>query len=77
MSDKPKRLALTEIDGAISYISFNRPDFLNAFNLDLAEGFINTLAEFERKGNPTCSQVGFQVDRESYHLTPWKCCIIL
>ena len=44
-------MVLATTEDAVGYISFNRPDSLNAFNLDLAEEFINAMAEFERDGS--------------------------
>lgn len=48
MERNSPRLVLSKKDGPVGTISLNRPDSLNAFNLDLARQFIEGIGEFGR-----------------------------
>jgi len=41
-------LILSAVENNIGTITLNRPEALNAFNLDLARQFLAVLAEFDR-----------------------------
>jgi enoyl-CoA hydratase/carnithine racemase len=43
----PSKLVLATVEGAVGTIILNRPQSLNAFNLDLAQQFLATLAAFD------------------------------
>jgi 2-(1,2-epoxy-1,2-dihydrophenyl)acetyl-CoA isomerase len=46
MKEKPKKLVLTNVENNVGNIIFNRPEHLNAFNLDLANQFLNIIKLF-------------------------------
>lgn len=48
MGDQSSLLVLSRVDGAVGTVSLNRPESLNAFNLDLARQFIQTVEDFGR-----------------------------
>lgn len=50
MEEKPKLVA-TNIEHNVGYIVFNRPVFLNAFNLDLAQQFLHAIEAFREDEN--------------------------
>jgi 2-(1,2-epoxy-1,2-dihydrophenyl)acetyl-CoA isomerase len=43
MSTNAEELVLQRVEGSVAYITLNRPDCLNAFNLSLAEQFIQVV----------------------------------
>jgi 2-(1,2-epoxy-1,2-dihydrophenyl)acetyl-CoA isomerase len=43
-----KKLVLSRIESNVGYITLDRPEYLNAFNLDLAEQFLSILDDFEK-----------------------------
>lgn len=50
MEEKPK-LVLINIEHNVGYIVFNRPEYLNAFNLDLAQQFLQAIEAFRKDQN--------------------------
>lgn len=47
MVDKSDKSVLSSAVGAVGTIALNRPDYLNAFNLDLANQFIRAIKNFD------------------------------
>jgi len=51
MKDKSEKLVLSNVEEDIGYIIFNRPDHLNAFNIDLANQFLQIMDIFNDDKN--------------------------
>jgi len=50
-ADSAASPVLTETSENVGYLTLNRPNTLNAFNLDLAESFIRAVEQFAEDGN--------------------------
>ena len=48
MEEKSKKLVLSNVEGNIGYITLNRPEQLNAFNLELANQFLHLVELFNK-----------------------------
>ena len=46
MKDSSEKLVLSNVEESIGYITLNRPEHLNAFNLDLANQFLKVVNLF-------------------------------
>ena len=48
MQEKSGELVLSNVEGSVGYITFNRPEHLNVFNLNLAERFLHVVETFSK-----------------------------
>ena len=46
MKENSEKLVLSNVEESIGYITLNRPEYLNAFNLDLANQFLKVVNLF-------------------------------
>lgn len=50
MAGESEGLVLSRVESGVGHITINRPESLNAFNLDLAERFLSVLRDYGRDG---------------------------
>jgi 2-(1,2-epoxy-1,2-dihydrophenyl)acetyl-CoA isomerase len=51
MKENSQEFVLSNVEGSVGYIRFNRPEFLNSFNLDLAKQFFRIMKAFRKDEN--------------------------